>query len=168
MFQWRSVFLVCCVFLLATGWGAQDESRDATMPDRAAGTFVQRKTLADVEVTITSKGTFRFEKGRFFEWNTLEPLPSTFVATPTNYALTVNGRTTTHRLRNDVTSIEKIFEIKEVKDFVKEVRSEPQTGFPERLTVDFKNGDRLAIQIKVDTSELKPCLTEVQLGPALN
>lgn len=121
---------------------------DETMPAHASGTFVQRKTLADVEVTITSRGTFRFEKGRFFEWNTVEPLPSTFVATPTNYAMTVNGRTTSHRLRSDVTSIAKIFEIKEVKDFVKEVRPEPRTGFPEKLTVDFRNGDRLAIEMK--------------------
>ena len=121
---------------------------DDVMPERAEGTFVQRKTLADVEVTITSKGTFRFVKGESFEWNTVEPLPSTFVATPTNYAMTVNGKTTSNRLRNDVNSIAKIFEIKEVKDFVKDVKAVPATGFPQKLTVDFKNGDRLEIELK--------------------
>ena len=149
MFKWRDVLLrtlllgVCCLSGMALA-----EVSDAEMPESAEGTFVQRKTLADVEVTITSRGTFRFLKGRSFEWNTREPLPSTFVATPTNYAMTVNGKTTTHRLRNDVNSIAKIFEIKEVKDFVKDVRTVPATGFPEKLTVDFRNGDRLEIELK--------------------
>ena len=149
MFQRHSLLLA----ILVACAGAHASSpvavpADAAMPDRAEGTFVQRKTLADVEVTITSKGSFRFEKGRFFEWNTQVPLPSTFVATPTNYAMTVNGRTTTQRLRNDVNSIAKIFEIKEVKDFVKTVKAVPETGFPEKLTVDFKNGDKLESELK--------------------
>lgn len=147
MFKWRTVFLSVlgagCALLAASAVTVDD-----AMPERAEGTFVQRKTLADVEVTITSKGTFRFVKGESFEWNTIEPLPSTFVATPTNYAMTVNGKTTSNRLRNDVNSIAKIFEIKEVKDFVKDVKAVPATGFPKKLTVDFKNGDRLEIELK--------------------
>lgn len=147
MFKWRTVFLSVlgagCALLAASAVTVDD-----AMPERAEGTFVQRKTLADVEVTITSKGTFRFVKGESFEWNTVEPLPSTFVATPTNYAMTVNGKTTSNRLRNDVNSIAKIFEIKEVKDFVKDVKAVPATGFPKKLTVDFKNGDRLEIELK--------------------
>ena len=121
---------------------------DAALPETASGTFIQRKTLADVEVTITSTGTFRFEKGRFFEWRTLKPLPSTFTATPTNYAITVNGKTTTRNLKSNVDEIAKIFEIKEVKEFVKGVKSEPQVGFPNKVTVEFKNGDRLDIEMK--------------------
>ena len=147
MFKWRTVFLSVlgagCALLAASAATVDD-----VMPERAEGTFVQRKTLADVEVTITSKGTFRFVKGESFEWNTVEPLPSTFVATPTNYAMTVNGKTTSNRLRNDVNSIAKIFEIKEVKDFVKDVKAVPATGFLKKLTVDFKNGDRLEIELK--------------------
>ena len=147
MFKWRTVFLSVlgagCALLAASAATVDD-----AMPERAEGTFVQRKTLADVEVTITSKGTFRFVKGESFEWNTSEPLPSTFVATPTNYAMTVNGKTTSNRLRNDVNSIAKIFEIKEVKDFVKDVKAVPATGFPKKLTVDFKNGDRLEIELR--------------------
>ena len=46
------------------------EPRD--LPEAAEGTFVQRKVLADVEVTLVSKGTFRFARDRFFEWNTRE------------------------------------------------------------------------------------------------
>ena len=147
MFKWRTVFLSVlgagCALLAASAVTVDD-----AMPERAEGTFVQRKTLADVEVTITSKGTFRFVKGESFEWNTVEPLPSTFVATPTNYAMTVNGKTTSNRLRNDVNSIAKSFEIKEVKDIVKDVQAVPATGFPKKLTVDFKNGDRLEIELK--------------------
>ena len=145
MFQRHTLLLA---LLCACAGTARTASVDDVMPDRASGSFVQRKTLADVGVTITSKGTFRFEKGRFFEWSTREPLPSVFLATPTNYAMTVNGRTTTQRLKNDVNSVAKIFEIKEVKDFVKRVTSVPETGFPERLTVEFKNGDRLEIELK--------------------
>jgi hypothetical protein len=33
-------------------------------------------------------------RDRFFEWNTREPVPSTFLATPTNYAITANGKMT--------------------------------------------------------------------------
>ena len=123
-------------------------ARDDGMPERAAGTFVQCKTLADVDVTITSRGTFRFEKGRFFEWNTQEPLPSTFLATPTNYAMTVNGRTTSHRLEGSIDSIVQVFEIKEVKEFVKSVTAAPATGFPDRVSVAFRNGDRLEIELR--------------------
>ena len=108
---------------------------------------MQKKTLADVDVTIVSTGTFRFEKGKFFEWKTLEPLPSTFLATPTNYTLTVNGKKTTRRLKSDVDQIAKIFTIKEVKDFVKDVKAEPETGFPDKVTVDFRNGDRLLVEM---------------------
>ena len=121
---------------------------DAALPETASGTFVQRKTLADVDVTITSTGTFRFEKGRLFEWRTLKPLPSTFTATPTNYTITVNGKTTTRRLKSNVDEIAKVFEIKEVKEFVKGVKSEPDVGFPSKVTVEFKNGDRLDIEMK--------------------
>ena len=123
-------------------------SADEALPETASGTFVQRKTLADVDVTITSTGTFRFEKGRLFEWRTLKPLPSTFTATPTNYAITVNGKTTTRNLKSNVDEIAKVFEIKEVKEFVKGVKSEPEIGFPSKVTVEFKNGDRLDIEMK--------------------
>jgi len=146
MFKWCALLLIVAI----AGWGADATERvspgaEASMPPHAEGTFVQRKTLADVEVTVTSKGKFRFEKGKFFEWNTLEPLPSQFVATPTNYVITVNGKSRAHRLQNDVNSIAKIFEIKEVKDFVKQVKATPSTGFPEKVMVEFKNGDRLEI-----------------------
>lgn len=150
----------CVVFLAAwcaSGWAdgrdksappGNAERQFAELPATATGTFVQRKTLADVGVTITSTGTFRFEKGRLFEWCTLKPLPSTFTATPTNYAVTVNGKTTTRSLRSNVDEIAKVFEIKEVKDFVKGVKSEPEGGFPNKVTVEFKNGDRLDIEMK--------------------
>ena len=144
----------CAVFLAiwgATVWGTAVPAAQrmlAALPAKATGTFVQRKILTDVDVTITSTGTFRFEKGRLFEWRTLKPLPSTFTATPTNYAITVNGKTTTRSLKSNVDEIAKIFEIKEVKEFVKSVKSEPQGGFPNKVTVEFNNGDRLDIEMK--------------------
>ena len=64
----------------------------------AAGTFVQTKHLADVDVSLRATGTFRFVKDGFVEWKTLEPLESTFIATPTNYTLVADGKTTTHAL----------------------------------------------------------------------
>ena len=145
-------FRVLRIGLLFAGWAMvapaakAPEPRD--LPETAEGTFVQRKVLADVGVTITSTGTFRFEKGRLFEWRTLKPLPSTFTATPTNYAITVNGKTTTRELVSNVDEIAKVFEIKEVKEFVKSVRREPEIGFPSKVTVEFKNGDRLDIEMK--------------------
>lgn len=147
----RTVLLVALTVLCVVAAGgtvAVTSGSDAALPETASGTFIQRKTLADVDVTITSTGTFRFEKGRLFEWRTLKPLPSTFTATPTNYAITVNGKTTTRSLKSNVDEIAKIFEIKEVKEFVKGVKSEPQVGFPNKVTVEFKNGDRLDIEMK--------------------
>jgi hypothetical protein len=75
-------------------------------------------------------------------------MPSTFIATPTNYSFIVNGKTTTRSLKSNVDKIAKIFEIKEVKDMVKTVKSEPEKGFPDKVTVEFKNGDRLDIEMK--------------------
>ena len=115
----RTVLLVALTVLCVVAAGgtvAVTSGSDAALPETASGTFIQRKTLADVDVTITSTGTFRFEKGRLFEWRTLKPLPSTFTATPTNYAITVNGKTTTRNLKSNVDEIAKIFEIKEVKE----------------------------------------------------
>ena len=42
----------------------------------AKGTFVQKKFLHDVEVTLVSTGTWSFEKDKAFIWNTLKPAPS--------------------------------------------------------------------------------------------
>ena len=117
------------------------------VPDSARGTFVQRKTLVDVGVTLVSKGEFRFEKGRFFEWKVVKPVPSVFFATPTNWSVTVRGKTTAHPLDVDVSSFAKVFEIKEMKEFVKGVRLVPEGGLPERVLVDFKNGDKLEIDM---------------------
>ena len=126
------------------------------VPDSARGTFVQRKTLVDVGVTLVSKGEFRFEKGRFFEWKVVKPVPSVFFATPTNWSVTVRGKTTAHPLDVDVSSFAKVFEIKEMKEFVEKVdvsRDRPVfscEGFsiPSSLAVLFKNGDRLEIELK--------------------
>ena len=117
------------------------------LPESAEGTFVQRKILRDVDVTLVSKGRFRFARDRFFEWDTLEPVKSTFLATPTNYALTVNGRTTARPLEVNVSSVEQLFSIKEMKGLVRDVRVRPDKGFPTRVDVAFTNGDRLEIEM---------------------
>lgn len=151
MRKWRAVLLAALAAFCGASTAMSAPSRpdaDADLPEKASGTFIQRKTLADVGVTITSTGTFRFERGRLFEWRTLKPLPSTFTATPTNYAITVDGKTTTHGLRSNVDEIAKVFEIREVKEFVKAVRSDPERGFPNKVTVEFRNGDRLDIEMK--------------------
>ena len=143
----RIGLLVAWVALVASA-ARTPEPRD--LPESAEGTFVQRKVLADVEVTLVSKGTFRFARDRFFEWNTREPVPSTFIATPTNYALTVNGKTTARPLEVNVSSVEQLFSIREMKDFVKKVQAHPATGFPTRVDVSFTNGDRLEIEMVRD------------------
>lgn len=142
-----TAFAACAVFCTAA---SVIEKAVTGLPAETHGTFVQRKVLADVDVTLVSKGVFRFERDRFFEWEVREPMPSTFRVTPTNYAVTVNGRTTAHALDVDVTSIGRMFEIKEMKEFVKSVETEPETGFPQRVRVNFRNGDRLEIDLKQD------------------
>ena len=115
------------------------------LPNEAKGTFVQKKTLKDVEITLTSTGEYEFAKDRFFTFHTLKPVESTFTATPTNYTITAGGKTTTTPISVDVSSLEKIFEIKEVKEFVKGVQVKG-TNFPYTVSVEYKNGDSLEIE----------------------
>ena len=141
MFKWCALFL-----MVAVAGGAQTVA-PADLPPSARGTFVQRKTLADIDVTLTSTGTFRFERDRFFAFDIEKPVASSFVATPTNYTFTVNGKSETRALDVNVSSFESLFAIKEMKAFVKEVKVEPERAFPSRVRVVFKNGDRLEIDL---------------------
>ena len=144
----------------------------AALPATASGTFVQRKTLADVEVTITSSGTFRVVKDKSFEWRTLKPLPSTFTATPESYTITANGKSTTRALaelklsaglrslvKGNLTPLKDVFDVteaenrlvlvpktRELREFVKRATLEG-TDFPLRFTLDYVTGDRLEIDL---------------------
>ena len=123
---------------------------------KVGGTFVQKKSLHDVGVTLTSSGTWSFEKDRAFVWNTLKPAPSLFVATPTNYSFTVGGRTTSRRLDMKIENIAQVFEMKEMKGVVDKVESDSANPvfkadgieIPSLMRVVFKNGDRLEISLK--------------------
>ena len=143
---WKTALVVWAVLL-----GGVNATPVDDLPPSAQGTFVQRKVLADVGVTLVSKGFFRFEKGRFFAWDTREPVASLFYATPTNYTFTANGRTFARDLKVDVTSIKSLFAIKEMRDFVASVQTDPPSGFPRQVRVAFKNGDRLEIALHVET-----------------
>ena len=139
---WRAVFLT--VVLAPTAFASF--SVPSAVPDRDSGAFVQKKILRDVDVTLVSRGRFSFEKGRSFTWTVESPAPSVFVATPTNYSFSVAGRTTVRKLDMDVDSIEKIFMVKEVKEFVKDVRVSG-SPLPTRVEVDYRNGDKLDISL---------------------
>jgi hypothetical protein len=124
--------------------------------DKVNGTFVQKKSLHDVGVTLTSRGTWSFEKDRAFVWNTLKPVPSLFVATPTNYSFTACGRTSSRRLDMKIDNIAQVFEMKEMKGVVDKVESDGAKPvfkaegieIPSSMRVVFKNGDRLEISLK--------------------
>ena len=144
----------------------------ANLPARATGTFVQRKTLADVGVTITSSGTFCIVKDKSFEWRTLKPLPSTFAATPESYTITANGKSSTRSLaelklsaglrslvKGDLSALKDVFDVteaeyrlvlvpktRELSEFVKRATLEG-TDFPSRFTLDYSTGDRLEIDL---------------------
>ena len=121
-----------------------------------SGTFVQKTFLRDVDVTLMSTGTWSFEKDRAFTWNTLKPVPSRFVATPTNYSFTVGGRTTSRRLEMEISDFAQVFEMKEMKGVVERVEqdgSDPVfktegVEIPSAVRVLFKNGDRLEMVLK--------------------
>lgn len=165
----------CFAFLVAGGAivsAAGGRDRLAALPATASGTFVQRKTLADIEVTITSTGTFSFVKDKSFEWKTLKPLPSTFSATPASYTVTANGKSTTHALaelklsaglrslvKGDLSALGDVFDVtesegrlvlvpktRELRAFVKRVTLEG-TDFPSRFTLDYATGDRLEVDL---------------------
>ena len=165
-----------CALLLAVwcaaGWAGMAERMLAALPATVTGTFVQRKTLADVEVTITSSGTFSIVKDKSFEWKTLKPLPSTFTATPESYTIAANGKSTTRSLvelklsaglrslvKGDLSALKDVFDVteaenrlvlvpktRELREFVKRVTLEG-TDFPSRFTLDYSTGDRLEIDL---------------------
>lgn len=120
------------------------------------GTFVQKKFLHDVGVTLASMGTWSFEKDKAFAWNTLKPVPSQFVATPTNYSFTVGGRTTSRRLEMKISNLAQVFEMKEMKGVVERVEQDVSDPvykadgivIPSSMRVLFRNGDRLEILLK--------------------
>ena len=62
----------------------------------------------------------------------------------------MNGKTTARPLEVNVSSVEQLFSIREMKDFVKKVQAHPTTGFPTRVDVSFTNGDRLEIEMVRD------------------
>ena len=115
------------------------------LPDRAKGPFVQKKTLRDLDVTLRSTGEYEFVKDAFFTFHTQKPVESVFTATPTNYTIEAGGKTTTKPISVDISSLEKIFEVKEIKEFVKDVQVKG-TNFPYTVTVEYKNGDSLEIE----------------------
>ena len=120
------------------------------------GTFVQKKRLHDVGVTLASSGIWSFEKGKAFVWNTLKPVPSTFVATPTNYSFTAGGRTISRRLEMKIDNLAQVFSMKEMKGVVAKVESgvsEPVyradgIEIPSSVKVTFKNGDSIEMTLK--------------------
>ena len=124
--------------------------------DKVNGTFVQKKSLHDVGVTLTSSGTWSFEKDVAFVWNTLKPVPSLFVATPTNYSFTVGGKTTSRRLDMKIENIAQVFEMKEMKGVVERVEQDVSDPvykadgivIPSSMRVLFRNGDRLEILLR--------------------
>ena len=150
MNQHRFGILIACAALgvMMMAYGAETPA--------VSGSFVQRKVLKDIDVTLTSTGTWSFEKDRAFVWRTVKPVPSEFSATPTNYSFSAGGRTTTRRLAMKIEDIAQVFEIKEMKEFVvgvetsseKPVFSMEGLVIPSALRVIFKNGDRLEIELK--------------------
>ncbi len=141
---------LAALMLLAVHSAPAFQARRRHLPELAEGSFVQRKVLADVDVTLVSKGVFRFQRDRSFEWEMREPVQSIFHATPTNYSMTVNGKTTVCNLEVNVSSVEQLFAVKELKGFVRNVRASPESGFPSRIDVLFINGDRLEIELARD------------------
>ena len=121
-------------------------AQPAAVPASASGTFVQRRTLADVGVTLESSGRFRFERGRFFEWETLEPVRSVFAATPTNWTFSAEGRTVSRSASLNLDSVDGVFAAKELSGVVRNVETEG-SPFPSRIRVRFKNGDMHEIAI---------------------
>ncbi len=177
MCKWHFVFLVLltavCGFAAETKLSADSANQIlAALPAEVTGTFTQRKTLADVDVTITSSGTFRFVKDESFEWKTLKPLPSTFTATRDAYTVSANGKTSTRKLselkmssgmqmlvKGDLSGLGETFDAtdkdgritftpktKELREFVKSFTLEGK-GFPTRFALEYVNGDRLEIDL---------------------
>ena len=121
-----------------------------------SGTFVQKKYLHDVELTLVSSGTWTFEKDKAFTWNTLKPVPSVFVATPTNYSFAAGGKVISRSIEMKITDLSQVFEMKEMKGVVERVERDAGgivfksdgMEIPSLMRVFFKNGDRIEISLK--------------------
>ena len=143
----QKMIVLFAVFFGLTAFGAGEPI--------VKGTFVQKKVLKDVDVTLISTGTWTFEKNRAFTWQTLKPVPSSFTATPTNYTFSAGGRTTSQRLAMKIEDFAQIFEIKEMKAFVEKVETDTahpvitvgDVVIPSGLRIFFRNGDSLEISL---------------------
>ena len=121
-----------------------------------SGTFVQKKYLHDVELTLVSSGTWTFEKDKAFTWNTLKPVPSVFVATPTNYSFAAGGKVISRSMEMKITDLSQVFEMREMKGVVERVERDAGgivfksdgMEIPSLMRVFFKNGDRIEISLK--------------------
>lgn len=121
-----------------------------------SGTFVQKKYLHDVELTLVSSGTWTFEKDKAFTWNTLKPVPSVFVATPTNYSFAAGGKVISRSMEMKITDLSQVFEMREMKGVVERVERDAGDivfksdgmEIPSLMRVFFKNGDRIEISLK--------------------
>lgn len=99
MLKWHHLFLIAATLISAVSFGAVDvKALELGLPEKAEGTFVQRKHLADVDVTLVSKGTYKVEKGKSLEWNTATPVTTSFRATPEEYTVVSRGKTVTRKL----------------------------------------------------------------------
>lgn len=144
----------------------------------ASGRFTQRKTLADVNVSIVSSGVFNCVKGRRLEWKTLRPVETTFVATPGGYSFSAGGTTENRRiddakpspalralLDGDLSALPESFDVREdggglsfvpkareVQGFLKRI-AVSGVDFPSAITVEYANGDRLEIGLESESVE---------------
>ena len=101
---------------------------EESLPARAGGTFVETKTLSDMDVTLKSSGRWEFVKGESFTMDKLKPVKSSFTAMKDGYSTTVRGATTTTLFRDipmsaplaalsggDLDAADRLFETKAVK-----------------------------------------------------
>ena len=124
--------------------------------EKVSGVFEQKKVLHDLGVTLTSSGTWSFEKDKSFILNTLKPVPSLFLATPTNCSFAAGGRVTSRSFDMKIDNVAQIFTMKEMKGVVEKVECDDSSfvhkdgniAIPSQIRVLFKNGDRMEITLR--------------------
>ncbi|SEF60259.1 LolA family protein [Marinobacterium lutimaris] len=79
-------FLLICLLLclpsLSHALDFEELGEYAESPETLKGEFTQTRFLKSLDASITSTGTFSYEKGGEIRWTTLEPLASELILTP--------------------------------------------------------------------------------------
>ncbi len=87
------VILLCMPpFAVCADLSFEQLERISTNPSSLEGRFTQEKYLAALDTSLHSSGIFSYQQGKFVRWETLKPIQSEMLMTPTSISNKQGGQ----------------------------------------------------------------------------